>query len=223
MAFCQKRNWLTDEPMVFVEPRRVERDETKAIPLEALEQLWCRRDIDLREKTLWRMLYETAGWASEVLAVNIGDLDLSHKRVTIIGKGGYRQRILWASGTVRLLSRYLAGYRRGPVFLTHRKPQALLPARDLCPETGLARLTYHRAARMFKHPSAQTEAGNQVGGWTLHQLRHSCLTHLAQESVNTALLQAKSRHHDRRTLDRYTRPGEDAVAKVTARLDGLIP
>ncbi len=139
------------------------------------------------------------------------------KRATIIGKGGHRQRIYWASGTDRLLPRYLAGRRRGSVFVTHRKPQAILPARDLCPGTGLARLTYHRAARIFKRATVQTEAGSQVGGWTLHQLRHPCLTHLAQDSVNTALLQAKSRHHDRRMLDRSTRPSEDAVMEVTAR------
>lgn len=143
------------------------------------------------------------------------------KRATIIGKGGHRQRVHWASGTDRLLPRYLAGRRRGPVFLTHRKPQEILPARDLCPDTGLARLTYHRAARIFKRATAHTEAGSQVGGWTLHQLRHPCLTHLAQDSLNRALLQAKSRHHDRRTLDRYTRPSEDAVMDLTARSDNF--
>ena len=139
MAFCERRNWITDEPMVRVEPGCIERDETKAIPLDTLAPLWCRRDIDLWEKTMWRMLYETAALASEVLALNIEDLDLSHNGATIIGKGGHRQRIHWASGTDRLLPRYLAGRRRGSVFVTHRKPQAILPARDLCPGTGLAR------------------------------------------------------------------------------------
>ena len=33
---------------------------TRALPNAAIERLLSRRDIPLREKTLWRMLYETA-------------------------------------------------------------------------------------------------------------------------------------------------------------------
>jgi integrase len=32
-----------------------------------------------------------------------------------------------------------------------------------------------------------------TGGWTLHQLRHSALTHLAEANVGLPLLMAKSR------------------------------
>ena len=65
------------------------------------------------------MLYETAARAGEVLAVNVEDLDLARKRAVITGKGGHKEYVFWASGAARLLSRYLAGRRRGPVFLTH--------------------------------------------------------------------------------------------------------
>ena len=49
-------------------------DNTRAIPLEDLEELWRRRGVPLREKTLWRLLYETAARASEVLALNVEDI-----------------------------------------------------------------------------------------------------------------------------------------------------
>jgi hypothetical protein len=35
-----------------------------------------RKDISLGERTLWRMLYENASRSAEVLALNVGDLDL---------------------------------------------------------------------------------------------------------------------------------------------------
>ena len=117
------------------------------------------------------MLYETAARAGEILALNVEDLDLSRKRAVIIGKGGHKEYVFWASGAARLLSRYLAGRRRGPVFLTHRQPN-VIPARgDECPHTGRGRLSYERASTLFKQAS---------GGWTLHQLRHSSLTHLGE-------------------------------------------
>ncbi|MGO9790775.1 MAG: tyrosine-type recombinase/integrase [Solirubrobacteraceae bacterium] len=37
-------------------------------------------------------------------------------------------------------------------------------------------------------------------GWTLHRLRHSALTHLAEAGVNPPLLMAKSGHENLRSL-----------------------
>ena len=134
-SFCRRNGWLDHDPMALVDRRRQPRDQTKAIRYEDLERLWSRRDISLREKTLWRMLYETAARAGEILALNIEDLDLPRKRAVITGKGGHKEYVFWASGAARLLSRYLAGRRRGPVFLTHRRPN-VIPARgDECPHT----------------------------------------------------------------------------------------
>ena len=210
VSYCQRNKWIDHDPMTLVARQREPRDQTKAIPYQNLEKLWSRRDINLREKTLWRMLYETAARAGEILALNVEDLDLARKRAVIIGKGGHKEYVFWASGAARLLSRYLAGRRRGPVFLTHRRPN-VIPARgDECPHTGQGRLSYERASTLFKQAT---------GGWTLHQLRHSSLTHLGEKGASTILLQAKSRHQDPRTLAIYTKPGNEAIAQLTSAFD----
>ena len=210
VSYCQRNKWIDHDPMTLVVRRREPRDQTKAIPYQDLKTRWSRRDIDLREKTLWRMLYETAARAGEILSLNIEDLDLSRKRAVIIGKGGHREYVFWASGTARLLSRYLAGRRRGPVFLTHRRPNLIPAWGDECPHTGRGRLSYERASTLFKQATS---------GWTLHQLRHSSLTHLGETGASTILLQAKSRHQDPRTLARYTKPGIEAIAELTSTFD----
>jgi hypothetical protein len=56
-------------------------------------------------------------------------------------------------------------------------------------------------------------------GWTLHQLRHSALTHLAEQNVSLPLVLAKSHHASLRSLQRYARPGAEAVAAMTAATD----
>ena len=128
LSFCQTRDWIDHDPLELVDRRRPPRDRTsKAIPVTALETLWTRRDVHLREKALWRLLYETAARATEVLNLNIEDTDFHLRQATIIGKGGHRELIFWASGAARVMSRYLHGRSRGPVFLTHRKPR-LAPA-----------------------------------------------------------------------------------------------
>jgi len=57
------------------------------------------------------------------------------------------------------------------------------------------------------------------GGWTLHQLRHSRLTHLAEAGVGLPMLMTKSRHTSLASLAIYAKPTFDAVAAATAALD----
>lgn len=94
--------------------------------------------------------------------------------------------------------------------MTKRKPNVVPADRDRCPDTGLGRLSYQMAWKFFSQASR---------GATLHQLRHSALTHLGEEGVSAILLQAKSRHQDPRALARYAKPGIEAVAALTAEHD----
>lgn len=214
-AWATRRRLLAGDPAEGLE-RRPERrtarqaHQQRAIPYEGLEALWSHRDVALREKTLWRMLYETGGRANEILGLDVEDLDLAERSATITGKGGHAERIYWATGAARLLPRLLGDRHQGPVFLADRPPRIAVAKGDLDPTTGRARLSYRRAAEIFSDAS---------GGRTLHQLRHSALTHLAEDGVDVALLKAKSRHRSLRSLERYVRPSEAAVARLTAEHD----
>jgi integrase/recombinase XerC/integrase/recombinase XerD len=66
-------------------------------------------DIPLRERTLWRLLYETAARPAEVLALDVEDLDLPNRRAKVRRKGGAIDIVIWQAGTARLLSRLLKG------------------------------------------------------------------------------------------------------------------
>ena len=92
-------------------------DNTRAVLYGALEDLWRRRTVSLREKLLWRLL-ETAARTSEVLALDVGDLDRARRRARIRSKGGSVDMVVWAAPTARLLGRYLADRTTGPLFLT---------------------------------------------------------------------------------------------------------
>jgi integrase len=71
-----------------LERRRERVDRTRALTRSQLERLFARRDLSLRERTLWRLLYETAARASEALSINVEDLELENKRVRVRSKGG---------------------------------------------------------------------------------------------------------------------------------------
>ncbi|MEU5883702.1 DUF6596 domain-containing protein [Spirillospora sp. NPDC047279] len=115
--------------------------------------LWSRDDLALRERVLWRLLYESAAPVTAVLALNVEDLDLDDRRARAAGRW-----VAWRAETARLLPRLIAGRARGPLFLSDRRPgPARTPgAADLCPETGRRRLSYERAEYLFKQATGHT-------------------------------------------------------------------
>jgi len=72
-------------------------------------------------------------------------------------------------------------------------------------------LSYERAEYLFKRHSRRISRT----GLTLHQLRHSALTTLADANVSLPLLMGKSRHKNLRSLQRYVHPSAEAVAAMT--------
>ena len=222
LTWCASRKrWPVPQLPADAERRKEHADATRALPRARVDRLLSRRDIPLREKTLWRMLYETAARASEILALNVEDLDLEQRRAPVRSKGGDVEFVYWDTGTAHLLPRLLRlpdGTSRasGPLFLASRKPvPARRPtARDICPHTGRARLGYDRARVLFKRYTATGGSG----GLDLHQLRHSAATHLGDQQVPLQLIMAKTRHKSPRTAIRYVRPAGEAVAEVTSLL-----
>jgi integrase/recombinase XerD len=213
---------VTGDPTARWARPKIPVDTTRALTRAQVAAIW-RLGVPLRDKALWRMLYETAARAEEILSLDVPDLDLPGKRGRVISKGGATEWVYWQTSTALLLSRLLAGRRDGPVFLTSRKPARAVATVDLCPVTGRARLSYRRAEESFElatrrlaNPGA-TAGLAELHGWTLHQLRHSLLTHEAEDGTSTPMLLARSRHASVRSLERYARPGPEAFARhVTA-------
>jgi integrase len=205
LAYCQDQGWITDASglMAGIEHRTVAADRTRALSRAEVSSLLRRPGLPLRDKTLFAMLYETAARSSEILALNAEDLDMPNKRARVRRKGGAQDWIVWQSGTARLLPRLLQGRSSGPLFVTDRKARVALPLSDL-DEHGHARLSYRQAEDLFKEAS---------GGATLHQLRHSALTHEAEDGTSTPMLMAMSGHRSVRSLARYARPSAEALQR----------
>jgi integrase/recombinase XerC/integrase/recombinase XerD len=190
-----------------LEHRRLRPDTTRALSRAQVEQLLT-APAPLRDKTLWRLLYESAARVGEALALDVEDLDLANRRARVTGKGGQVEWITWSTGTATLLPRLLKGRRSGPVFTT-RRPSRVMPAvLDRAPD-GTTRLSYRRAEELFKVHA----------GATPHQLRHSALTHMAEDGASAPMLMSKSRHQSITSLARYARPGVEALQRWEAEHD----
>jgi integrase len=217
LGYWRDQGWLEPaaDPTCRLRRRGRAPDRTKALSRADIEALLGRDDLGLRERTLWRLLYETAARAGEVLALDVEDLDLRNRCAKVRRKGGAVDVIVWQTATARLLPRLLKGRRAGPVFLTDRRARVELPRGDLDSASGRARLSYRRAAELFE----QVTTACPGGPWTLHQLRHSALTHAAEAGANTATLLAYSGHTSVASLARYARVSPEALGRWQQQRD----
>jgi integrase len=85
--------------------RREPADRTRRSPGRCSSACSAAKRLPLREKTFWRLLYETAARASEILALSVEDVDLHNKRARIRSKGGDLELVHFQSGSARLLPR----------------------------------------------------------------------------------------------------------------------
>ena len=108
IRWWRAQGWLAEDPTGGLARRREVPDRTRALTYRQVETLW-RRDVPLREKTLWRLLYETAARTGEILALDVADLDVANKRAKVRSKGGATEWVFWQTGTAQLLPRLLAG------------------------------------------------------------------------------------------------------------------
>jgi site-specific recombinase XerD len=169
IAWWTKQGWLDTYPTATLERRREHPDPTRALTRRQIESLWRRTDVSLREKALWRLLYETAARANEVLGLDVADLDLASKRGRVRSKGGALEWVFWQTGTAQLLPRLLSGRTAGPVFLADRLPTRAAPSLDIDPVLALtcgASATFSVSYRMTssgRGPARQLRAASLAG------------------------------------------------------------
>jgi site-specific recombinase XerD len=73
-AYCRRQEWLTTDPGRRLERRQVTARGTRSYPWPPRPAVHDRSQ--LRERVLWRMLYETCARADEILGLDVPDLEM---------------------------------------------------------------------------------------------------------------------------------------------------
>jgi integrase/recombinase XerD len=118
LAWWAEAGWVTSDPTAGWARPKVPGDTTRALTRAQVAAIW-KLDVPLRDKALWRMLYETAARAGELLGLDVPDLDLPSKRGRVISKGGTTDWVHWQT-VRRALSSCLGQGRRAAVRLDLR-------------------------------------------------------------------------------------------------------
>jgi Phage integrase family len=121
----------------------------RALDAQQFESV-LRKIEDLRDRTLFWLIYDGGLRDLEALAIDIEDIPWSDRSILIHGKGDCPREIFFSRAVGTLRDKYLAtrGYpTEGPLFVTHRK--ARLPRRADLTADGYARLSYRQADTLW--------------------------------------------------------------------------
>jgi integrase/recombinase XerC len=155
--------------------------------------------LDLRDAAMIELFYGSGLRLAELVALDVGDLDLDEGFVTVTGKGRKVRQVPLGSFCVRALRSYLA--QRDAV-----NPSA--PVFSARAEQRISRRTVQQRLRTL---SARQLGTNVVHP---HMLRHSFASHLLESSGDLRAVQELLGHTDISTTQIYTHLDFQHLAKV---------
>jgi len=191
-----------------IRPPRQPQRLPRTLPPEQTQALMQATDSnsETRDLALLAVMYGGGLRVSEVVGLNLDDVDLNQLELRVFGKGRKERIVPLPEGAVQYLQRYLEermanDNKEQAVFLNRRG----------------GRLSVRSVQRMLKDRALHTGADVSV---TPHRLRHSFATHLLAGGVDLRAIQDLLGHASLATTERYTHLD---IAKLTEVYDETHP
>ncbi len=146
-----------------------------------------------RDRAMFETLYSTGIRASELLNLDVKDIDLKNHTAFITGKGDKQRVVPIGKTALRYLESYIKAVR--PYMVRNRKETALFLGRD-----G-RRLPYHIFRRIVLAVVEKSSLDIPV---TAHTFRRSCTTELIRGGANIYHVKELLGHESLDTLKPYT-------------------
>ena len=153
---------------------------------------------ELRDGAVLELLYATGLRVGEAAALDVADVDFGSGVVRVRGKGNKERLVPVGDQALRALDAYLAGRRKGPLFLNPRGGRLTVRSLHRIVRASAKRAGFHRPV-------------------SPHTLRHSFATHLLDEGADLRVIQEFLGHARLSTTQRYTHVSADHLMKVYDR------
>lgn len=162
------------------------------------------RPLDVRNRAMWELLYSCGLRVSELVGLDVGDVDLDEAWVRALGKGRKEREVPLGRAAVAALRAWLAGPRPELVDRGTGTPALFLNNRG-------GRLSARSVRRLLAQD--QTRAGTS-GHVSPHGLRHTFATHMLEGGADLRSIQHMLGHANIATTERYTHVTLDHLMKV---------
>lgn len=188
----------SEDPAREVSPPQLPLKLPKALPVEDVLRL-----LDhgagpgvrgLRDRALLELLYSTGARISEVVGLDLDDLDSDQRTVLLDGKGGKQRRVPVGGPALEALDAYLVRGRPGLAARGRGDPAIFVNSRG-------GRLSRQSAWTALNRAAERAGIGTDVSP---HVLRHSFATHLLEGGADVRVVQELLGHSSVTSTQIYT-------------------
>ncbi|HHT84185.1 MAG: site-specific tyrosine recombinase XerD [Bacillota bacterium] len=208
--FMLKENYVTKDPTDDLSSPKLERKLPRVLTVDEVEKLLNQPDTStpagIRDKAMLEVLYATGIRVSELVSLNLDDIELDEGFVRCIGKGSKERVVPMGEIAINALRSYLSKGR--PKLVSNPGENALFLNHH-----G-RRLTRQGFWKIVKKYAAQLGIRKEI---TPHTLRHSFATHLLENGADIRAVQEMLGHADISTTQIYTHVTKDRLKDVYAR------
>lgn len=171
--FAVEQGHLRTNPILHIkrrkpDPKKAEHSSDQVIRYLTPTQLQLQYQLvqkDSRTETLVRLLHRSGARISEVLQLNLDEVDFEHQKFQVVGKGNRKRWCFFSDDAARSLEQYVTGYRHSG------SPALFTVEQRLSGEVN--RLSYRTAHHNWKK---LIEGHPELKGIRLHDLRHTFAT-----------------------------------------------
>ena len=153
----------------------------------------------VRDRAMLEFLYSSGARLSELVDLNVGDIDLQNGLATVVGKGRKTRIVPIGTHAAAALRAWLA------------KRQDVHPGAPLFTGRGDARISPRTVQTRIKKAG---ESALGVGGLYPHMLRHSFASHVLESSSDLRSVQEMLGHKDISTTQIYTHLDAQHLART---------
>ncbi|MBU0638888.1 MAG: tyrosine recombinase XerC [Planctomycetes bacterium] len=196
--FLVRRGLLNENPVASIRTPKQDKRLPKYLDIEQIEKLLSNPDtttlLGARDRAMLETLYSTGMRVSELVALNVGDVDLSSNVVRVRGKGKKQRVIPIGPGAVKAIIHFL-DMRRNDSRSASFDPEALFINKH-----GQRLSTRSVRRKLDKY---LLEAGLDLSV-SPHTLRHSFATHMLRRGADLRSVQEMLGHQSLSTTQIYT-------------------
>jgi len=205
--FLQKEQIITENPSLELETLKTEKKLPHVLSFSEVELLLNQPEsgntIGQRDKAMLELLYATGMRVSELVSLDVSDVNMKMGFIKCIGKGKKERMIPLGSIALLNVQEYLKSSR--PKLLKHKEEKAIF-----LNQKG-TRLTRQGFWKILKKYTLIAGIRTDI---TPHTLRHSFATHLLENGADLRSVQEMLGHADIATTQIYTHVARSKIKEI---------
>lgn len=197
LQFCVKKGWIAENPAKVVATPKQEKRIPSFLSEEEmanfLEVPPSKRPLDLRDITILEVLYATGIRVSELVGINLEDVNFRERLVRVRGKGKKERIVPFGRIAAERLTSYM---RARPLFLKDK-----IGEKALFLNYQGERITSRSVERIVDKYIRRTTLKRKISP---HSFRHSFASHLLSRGADLRVIQELLGHESLATTQKYT-------------------